>query len=504
MKTKKSTKLVLGLAVAAFAFNGVHAQSTSTPTTGGKLWGYVMADYAYAAKGDSAGRGNGILYKGVANQLPGSGGQSSSFKGQTNAYSGQNAFDIRRAYLGYDYVINEKFSATTLLAYEGDQDVNGNKTVFLKNAYFTWKNIFPGSNLTVGQQPTCSFATPYQTEPLYGYRSMDKTIMDMRKVDGSTDMAIGLAGKIWQAKADSGKMGTLIGYAIQVGNNSGNSPIPGFDPATTSLSGATITSTSTSTTTPISIPTISQKTGNDTTITVTPTTTTKTTTTTSYNGLNTTTDKAKKFRFNLYVNALNGALTVGAYADYINYGQVYYGTATGYASNIMTVKGYANYSSKWFGVGAEYFMQSKANGEVTWDPNAPLVNNKVVMDTASATQSGWSVWARGTVMPDMLNIFARVDMYNPDTKYSSSKFTSSSLVSANNYTEMFLSAGLDWTPTKDKKVHIEPNIWYDAISYQGVPVLPSGSKTWASDAGSGQLKAANYMIARLTFYYIFK
>ncbi len=485
MKTNKSTKLALGLAVAALAANGLHAQ-TAPATTGGKLWGYAYADYSYMLNADSAGRGNNILYKGLG---------AASTK-QTNP----NAFDIRRAYLGYDYTINDKFSATVLLAYEGDQDVNGNKTVFLKNAYFTWKNIFKGSNLMLGQQPTCSFATPYQTEALYGYRSMDKTIMDMRKIDGSTDMAIGLGGSIWKAKADSGKMGTMIGYMVQVGNNSGNSPIPGFDPTTGSLSGASITSTSTSTTTG-TVVAISPSTGKDTTLTVTSKTTTTTTTAASLNPFNGTTDKAKKIRANLYVNALNGALTVGAYTDYINYGNFYYGTAKGYNSNVMTVKGYVNYSSKWFGIGFEYFMQSKANAEYSYDPNSKAT--PIVHDTGSATQSGWSVFARGTIMPDKLNVFARVDGFNPDNNYSNTKMFTNTFVPANTYTEMFMSFGFDWTPTKDKKVHIEPNLWYDAISYQGVAAKNS-SGVYVGDAGSGSLKSANYMIARLTVHYIFK
>jgi hypothetical protein len=196
MKTKLTTKITLGLAL-SFAIAGSVKVQAQTATPGGKLWGYAFGDFAYVGHGDSAGRGNGGLqYKGLGNNQP----------APPTWSSGENAFDLRRVYLGYDYTINDKFSATTLLAYEGNADANGNNVPFLKNAYFTWKNIFPKSNLIVGQQPTSPFATANQTEALWGYRSVEKTIMDLRKVDGSTDMGIALTGKIWEGKADSGKM----------------------------------------------------------------------------------------------------------------------------------------------------------------------------------------------------------------------------------------------------------------------------------------------------------
>src|SRR5579863_8193203 len=98
------------------------------------FWGYAFGDYAYMAKGDSAGRGTKQQYKGL--------GQNA-----TGQATHQNAFEIRRAYLGYDYKINDKFSAYALLAYEGDQDVSDNRTVYLKYMYFKWKGIFKGSDL---------------------------------------------------------------------------------------------------------------------------------------------------------------------------------------------------------------------------------------------------------------------------------------------------------------------------------------------------------------------
>ena len=66
----------------------------------------MFGDYAYVGRGDSAGRGNGnVQYKGL-----GSG---------SDPVKGQNSFEVRRIYLGFNYYVNEKFSAVILLDYNG-------------------------------------------------------------------------------------------------------------------------------------------------------------------------------------------------------------------------------------------------------------------------------------------------------------------------------------------------------------------------------------------------
>jgi len=476
------------------------------------FWGYAFGDYAYMGQGDSAGRGTKQQYKGL-----GAAGQTPN----------QNAFEIRRAYLGYDYKINSKFSAYALLAYEGDQDVSDNRTVYLKYMYFKWKNIWKGTDLKVGQQATNSFATDYNTEPLLGYRAVEKTILDMHGVDGSSDMGIMLQGKLWTNKGgDTTKAPTFIGYSAMIGDNSGNNPVAGFTGNATSLSGASVgTVTSTSKTV---VPYVSPFTGKDTTIngqsTYTATTTTTTTSpSVSLNPFQGLTDKAKKFRGNLYVNCLNSALTVGAYADYINYGNFYYsGTAKGYQHSVMTEKVYAVYNSKWFGLGGEWFMQTYKNGEIesfaTITTVNPVTKVKTVTagapnDTTDASQTGFSVFAHGTILQNCLNIFVRYDMYTPDTKYSYSAVASgstsslgtpssaptegfasaltnlsSSAANGNYWKESFMNVGLDWTPTKDKKIHLMPNVWYYNIK---------------SPYGSGDLASSNYMLYRISFLFAF-
>ncbi len=489
MKTKRFTKVVFALAGSLLTIGSMQAQQTQhqrdsllglqrnaisliSPGEGkaagaSGFWGYAFGDYAYMATGDSAGRGTKQQYKGVG---------ASTASGGVAQNTHPNAFEIRRAYLGYDYNINKHFSAYALLAYEGDQDVNDDRTVYLKYMYVKWKNIWKNTDLKIGQQATNSFANAYNTEPLLGYRSVEKTIMDMHGVDGSSDMGLTLEGRLWTAHAkDTNNVPLFIGYSAMIGDNSGNNPVAGFTgtAGAASLGGATITSTSTSVSTG----------------TVTTTTTTKTTI--AVNPFNETTDNAKKIRANVYVNALNTALTVGFYTDYINYGNTYYGTTKGYQHSVMTDKVYAAYNSKWFGIGFEWFTQSYTNGEFeTWKKGTG------VNDTVNATQTGMSIFAHGTIIPGTLNIFARYDMYTPDNNYSynaNETFTElfsnvSSSGNGNSYKETFMNFGLDWTPTKDKKIHIMPNVWYYGIK---------------NGYGSDNLASDNYMFYRISFLFGF-
>jgi hypothetical protein len=548
MKTKRFTKMMFAMAGSVLAIGSTQAQQTQsqrdsllqlqrnaisliTPGEGkaagsSGFWGYAFGDYAYMAKGDSAGRGTKQQYKGLG---------TPTVSGANVQPSNPNAFEIRRAYLGYDQKINSHFSAYALLAYEGDQDVSDNRTVYLKYMYVKWKNIWKNTDLKIGQQATNSFASAYNTEPLMGYRASEKTIMDMHGMDGSSDMGIMLEGRIWTAHcADSTKVPLFIGYSAMVGDNSGNNPVAGFTGASTSLSGASVGSvTSTSTTT---IPYVSSKTGKDTTFNGVGTYTATTTTTSSspslaLNPFNYTTDNAKKFRGQLYVNCLNNALTVGAYMDYINYGDVNMGVnptatkksdGTDYSSTVFqravqTQKVYAAYNSKWFGLGGELVMQSMTNGEI--ETYATIKNTATGVktsagtnDTTTAEQMGFSIFAHGTIIPNRLNIYARYDSYTPDTKYGYSavaagntsninsatnpvteSFTSnmsnvSNSANGNYYKESFMNVGLDWTPTKDKRVHLMPNLWYYAIK---------------SPYGADQLASSNYMLYRITFLFAF-
>ena len=84
--------------------------------------------------------------------------------------------------------------------------------------YMKYANIFKGSNLIFGQMPTPSFAqTPTGTEPLWGYRSIERTLMDMHNEDRSTDIGVAFQGNYGKRKLPAIHYDlTLVGYEIMV------------------------------------------------------------------------------------------------------------------------------------------------------------------------------------------------------------------------------------------------------------------------------------------------
>lgn len=165
----------------------------------GKIWGYVFGDYAYKLHADSALRGK------------------QQYSGLPKNY---NSFNLRRVYLGYDYQFSPNISSQLLLAHESGFEANpgstdalpdGNRSVYLKAMNLSFKNVIPRAAIVVGQQATPTFAT--LSEHVWGYRSIEKTVADMRGVSSSTDLGVGVYGKIGKNEN--------VGYDILVGNNNG-------------------------------------------------------------------------------------------------------------------------------------------------------------------------------------------------------------------------------------------------------------------------------------------
>jgi len=159
----------------------------------GKVWEYAFGDYFYKLHADSANRGI-VQYSSLPKDA--------------------NTFDFRRAYLGHDYNISEKFSTEFILAYEGQTLSDNSRTVFIKSANLRWKKIYKNADLVFGLQPTPCWS--FITEKLYGYRSIEKTIFDIRKHSSSADLGIGLQGKL-NEKGD-------YGYNFFVANGTGAKP----------------------------------------------------------------------------------------------------------------------------------------------------------------------------------------------------------------------------------------------------------------------------------------
>ncbi len=165
----------------------------------GKISGYAFGDYAYKLHADSALRGK------------------QQYSGLPKNYS---SFNLRRVYLGYDYQFSPNISSQLLLAHESgfesnpgstDALVDGNRSVYVKALNIRFKNIIPRATIVFGQQSTPTFAN--LSEHIWGYRSIEKTIADMRGVSSSTDLGLGVFGKIGKSEN--------VGYDIMVGNANG-------------------------------------------------------------------------------------------------------------------------------------------------------------------------------------------------------------------------------------------------------------------------------------------
>lgn len=191
--------------VAIFCLLSVSAMSQDTTKVkedfkpSGKIWGYAFGDYGYKLHADSALRGK------------------QQYSGLSKNY---NSFNFRRIYLGYDYHFTPNISSQILLAHESGFESNpgstdalpdGNNSVYVKAMNLSFKNIIPRATIVVGQQATPTYAT--LSEHIWGYRSIEKTIADMRGVSSSTDLGLGVFGKIGKNEN--------VGYDVMVGNNNG-------------------------------------------------------------------------------------------------------------------------------------------------------------------------------------------------------------------------------------------------------------------------------------------
>jgi len=216
-RTKKLLIAIFSLIIFLSAANMASAQYLWNDTTAfkageansGRLWGYTFGDFAYKGHSDSLNRGGSNQYTGIPQS--------------------RTTFQFRRIYLGYDYNISKKFSAELLLAAEdnfpagnppsssaasGDELLNNKLSFYIKLANVRWKNIWKGTDLIVGQIGTPAF--PALSEKVWSYRSIERTVADIRRTP-SYDMGASLQGVFDPATKN-------VGYNLMVANGSSAKP----------------------------------------------------------------------------------------------------------------------------------------------------------------------------------------------------------------------------------------------------------------------------------------
>ncbi|MFZ6033978.1 MAG: outer membrane beta-barrel protein [Melioribacter sp.] len=183
-------KILLSVALILLSTNNIFSQEVVNK---GRISGYMFGDYFYNVARDT--------------------GLSSLPNVVNGGTKDLNGFQLRRIYFTYDYDISESFTTRFRLEANEIANTTNNKIgVFVKDAYLRWKDIFEGSDLIIGIQPTPAWEI---TETFWG-RFLEKTIMDLRGISSSRDIAVALKGKFDQ--------GGLFKYWAMIGNGSGNSP----------------------------------------------------------------------------------------------------------------------------------------------------------------------------------------------------------------------------------------------------------------------------------------
>lgn len=129
----------------------------------------------------------------------------------------RNGFQLRRAYFTYDRDLSEKF-AVRLRLEMNSPDLTRTQTFgtssqlvpYIKHAYLRWNNFIPQGKLSFGQIGTPTYTL---SEEAWGYRAVEKTVMDLRRIAPSSDLGIALEGKFTQAG--------VLNYQIFVANGTG-------------------------------------------------------------------------------------------------------------------------------------------------------------------------------------------------------------------------------------------------------------------------------------------
>ena len=415
-----------------------------------KVSGLLFGDYAYKTQSDSLGSKRKVTSE--YNQLP-------------KNYSG---FNIRRAYINFDYDVNEKIHVEAVLAHEsttptGAAEVapDNNNIMFLKYANVRVKQFFTGTDLILGQQRTPTFATSGGSEPLWEYRSVERTITDFNRLASSTDLGVGLEGKYLDGK---------LGYNVLYGNNQGAKAL--FAPTTTPIVSAA---------------------------------------------------SAPRLYMDVWYKFFN-RLEVQLYYDYSCYNYNWDSTVTKFQTTSSTIKPMIAWVQPGlFTVGAEYYIQTNThaandingNTSIATSPQAVSKSTATLANLRNTTPTGLSFWGHVVIIKDkdtnkvskrvgymqdgqkggILSLYARYDTYNPDAtmtdalagnKFNRGKYQSLAT---------FYTVGLDYEPYKN--IHIMPNLWYESFNQKYDAAELSTVPNY-----NGQKNSAD-MVLRLSLWYNF-
>ncbi len=151
-----SVKLLIGLCVVA----------TSQTFAQGKFSGLVYSDYYWVAKNHD------------------------------EEIEGRNGLWFRRIYLTYEQNLSEEFDMRVRLEMNsaGNFTSNSKLNPFIKDVYLRWKRGNHSFYIGQSTSPTWGFI-----EQAWGYRHLEKTVLDLQKFASSRDVGFAAKGKLGQA-----------------------------------------------------------------------------------------------------------------------------------------------------------------------------------------------------------------------------------------------------------------------------------------------------------------
>lgn len=122
----------------------------------------------------------------------------------------QNGFWLRRIYFTYDFKISDTWSTRFRIELNSPGDFKTKDTIkpFVKDAYLAWTK--GTHSILLGLSPSPAFD---YIESIWGYRSVEKTPLDLFKLADSRDIGIAFKGSFDEKKNFS--------YHIQIGNGEG-------------------------------------------------------------------------------------------------------------------------------------------------------------------------------------------------------------------------------------------------------------------------------------------
>ena len=122
-----------------------------------------------------------------------------------------HGFTYRRLYLTTDAAISERFRARFRLEASDSKIGSGGPVPFVKDMWIDWQYTDDHS-ARLGVMPPPVFQL---SEGVWGYRSLEKTILDLQGVNSSRDFGIRFDGPV-------PVHGDLVRYAVMLANGNGN------------------------------------------------------------------------------------------------------------------------------------------------------------------------------------------------------------------------------------------------------------------------------------------